>query len=414
MTKKKVFLLADIGSDKSGFYHVGDEAMFLANLERYKKNGVEVFASSRLISHPELKNHEVLDIYILNLFQFIKLVASAFTLRFTGINIFPKFFRKTVKTLVSCDVLHISGGGNITSLWSGHIYYRSLMVLISKLYGRQVILTSQSIGPIIEFGHKIILRFILNTVDYIGVRDKSFSYQTLRLLGINPRLIHFNYDDALFWLTNINKNLKNENKSFFRLGLSLHDPNNNKITNELTDLVSKFIKKYKNIKIYLIPHMFTTQDGHDIKYMAEISQKIISNRIEVANYEYLKKMPRQWSLAKKIRSISGKMDFVIASRYHGLVFALSSQTPCLAINYDNDYYKGKNTGLIETLNRKPGDFIVDFGHIKSDYMLSKFTKIYSQRNRIQEKLRNYLIKAYEQDKKTKDCIYRLEWNSFKI
>ena len=42
---KKLFIVADIGLNKSEGYHVGDEAMFLANLERYLKLGGWVVGS---------------------------------------------------------------------------------------------------------------------------------------------------------------------------------------------------------------------------------------------------------------------------------------------------------------------------------------------------------------------------------
>ena len=132
MNKKTVFLLGDIGKDKHGLYHVGDEAMFLSNLESYQKLHINVFASSRSISHKDLLKNEVLDIYITNLFQFLILTSKSLLLRYLSVNTFPVFFRNTIKALTTADVLHISGGGNITSLWSGHIYYRSFMIFLAK------------------------------------------------------------------------------------------------------------------------------------------------------------------------------------------------------------------------------------------------------------------------------------------
>lgn len=410
MIKKRVFLLGDIGNDKSGFYHVGDEAMFLSNLENYKKEVVEVFASSRKICHSELKNHEVLDIYILNLYQFMRLVFNSILFRFFNINKFPEFFKKTVNTLITCDTLHISGGGNLTSLWQGHIYYRSLMIIIAKLYGKKVILTSQSLGPISKFNHKIILHFILNKVDYLGIRDKNFSVKTIKMLGINKSLVHFNYDDALFWQSTNKPNSKHN--KFVNIGISLHDPKNAKITSEIADFLSKLANKYQKINFFIIPHMFDSNNGYDVKYAHFIMKGVKNSKIKIIDHKYLK--TNKASFAKQIRKISGKMDMIVASRYHGLVFAISSQIPFLAINYDGNYYKGKNSGLVEIFTQKYKDFVVDFSNIKSDYILSKFNKIYSQRQVISQNLRNLLVKAHDENKKTKNSIYRLEWNSIKI
>ena len=409
--KKKVFLLADIGTGKNGFYHVGDEAMFLSNLEKYREMGVEVFASSRSVSHPTLTNHEVLDIYILNIFHFIKLVVYAFFLRFFGLNMFPKFFRKTVKTLTSCDVLHISGGGNITSLWPGHIYYRSLMIFIAKLYGKKVILTGQSVGPITRISLKYILYFALNAADYIGIREKKLSLKTIDILKIKKDIVHFNYDDALFW--QVNTKQKTISKKVVNLGISLHDPKNVKITMEMSEFLAKILRKYKNLNLFVIPHMIDSKDDQDISFALSITRRLNSKRIKVVDFKYLNKIKGS-TYANKIRSITAKMDLIVASRYHGLVFAVSSLVPCLAINYDDDYYRGKNTGFLETVTGQYKDFVIDFRHIKSDYILSKFNKIYLNQKVISVSFRNFLNKAYEEDKKTKNLIYRLEWNAFKI
>src|SRR3989339_892100 len=119
---KKVFVLADIGEDNNKSYHIGDEAMFLNNLRKYKSRNIEVSASSRSISHNTLGFNEVLDIYIKNVFTLFYLIICIYLLRFLKINIFPLRFQKTVSELVSSDLLHISGGGNLNSFWAGHIY----------------------------------------------------------------------------------------------------------------------------------------------------------------------------------------------------------------------------------------------------------------------------------------------------
>jgi polysaccharide pyruvyl transferase WcaK-like protein len=208
MKKIKVFLLGDIGRDKKSLYHVGDEAMFLSNLECYQSKVIfEISASSRSISHQNLKINEFLDIYILNPLQFIKLLIQAVLFKYLKINLFPNFFKPTVIALSNSDVLHVSGGGNINSLWSGHVYYRSLMIFIAKLFNKKIILTSQTIGPITKTSHKLILCWILNMANYIGVRDKEFSFNELKKLSVSKKIIHFNFDDALLW-----KNIKGVSK----------------------------------------------------------------------------------------------------------------------------------------------------------------------------------------------------------
>lgn len=411
MKTTRVFLLGDIGSDKNGLYHVGDESMFLSNLEKYLKlSNFEISASSRSISHSSLKINEYLDIYIPNLWQFIKLIFQSYLLKYFKINLFPSFFKPTVLSLIKSDILHISGGGNINSLWSGHIYYRALMIFLAHLFNKTIILTSQTIGPITHPIHKHILKIIFKKANYIGVRDKKFSYDQLLNLCVDKKYIYFNYDDALLWK---NKNIKKDNK-ILKIGISLHDPKNSNISKQLEFFIENIYKEYKNINIYLIPHLLDKKDNFDVKFMTKLVKDINSHKIKVINYNFLTKSNRSIEIAEKIKRITNDMDLMIASRYHGLVFALSASTPSLSINYDKNYYQAKNTGILKQFFKDVEKFVVDFDDIKSDYMLSKTKTLIKKRERISKHISKKLIKIYAQDKKNQNHIYRLERNSLKI
>lgn len=411
MRKIKVFLLGDIGRGKNDLYHVGDEAMFLSNLEYYQsKDKFEISASSRTISHQNLNIREYLDIYILSLLQFIKLLIQAVLFKYLKINLFPNFFKPTVIALSNSDVLHISGGGNINSLWSGHIYYRSLMIFIAKLFNKKIILTSQTIGPITKTLHKLILYWVLNMADYIGVRDRKFSFDELKKLNINKKIIHFNFDDALLW-----RNMNGVNKHInLNISISLHDPKDKKVAKQLKLFITQIHNKYKNYNIYLIPHFLDSKNNYDVKYMASLVKNIKSTKIKLITLKRLSKGIQNIEIAEKIRSLTNNMDLIISSRYHGLVFGLSASIPCLAINYDKNYYHAKNTGLMKQFTDDTDKFVVDISDIKSDYMLSKFDNLVTNRNKISKQISNRLKETYDQDKKTKNSIYRLERNSIKI
>ena len=56
----------------------------------------------------------------------------------------------------------------------------------------------------------------------------------------------------------------------------------------------------------------------------------------------------------KMRNIIEQATFVIANRYHPVVFSLGAKTPVLGI-YVNDLYKQKLQGTYEVLNINPDD-----------------------------------------------------------
>ena len=60
-----------------------------------------------------------------------------------------------------------------------------------------------------------------------------------------------------------------------------------------------------------------------------------------------------------IKFMYSKMDMVITTRYHGLVFAASSGVETYVINYD-EYYSQKNRGFVEQFDRVDKNELIHF------------------------------------------------------
>ncbi|HCR35775.1 hypothetical protein A2130_00630 [Candidatus Woesebacteria bacterium GWC2_33_12] len=381
---KKVFVLADIGEDNNKSYHIGDEAMFLNNLRKYKSRNIEVSASSRSISHNTLGFNEVLDIYIKNVFTLFYLIICIYLLRFLKINIFPLRFQKTVSELVSSDLLHISGGGNLNSFWAGHIYYRYLMISLATIFNKSVILTSQTIGPLTNHFHKFLLKLCLKNAKSIGVRDID-SQKELAKLGVSESKISMSIDDAQSFNVSNNKiidRILSTNNSFFKIGVSVHQWS--KFTNYkfFNNMFYKIGELDPGISFTLIPHFFDNKDGFDVNFMNNI-MKGVKNNVQFIKYQTLKQIEKETKLtfAEIIKVISSKMQMVISSRYHGLVFALSSNIPVLAINYDN-YYTMKNNAILSIYFKNLKKYSVNYNKIVLFSILNKVKYIINNRKQI--------------------------------
>ena len=72
---------------------------------------------------------------------------------------------------------------------------------------------------------------------------------------------------------------------------------------------------------------------------------------------------------------------VISSRYHGLVFALSSNIPVLAINYDN-YYTMKNNAILSIYFKNLKKYSVNYNKIVLFSILNKVKYIINNRKQI--------------------------------
>ncbi len=400
---KKVFLLADIGTGKNKSYHVGDEAMFLQNLRRYQSVAIKVSASSRSISHQGLGFKEVLDIYITNILMLFYLVFCVYVLRFFKLNLFPEFFRKTAQELVSSDLLHVAGGGNLNSLWPGHIYYRFLMITLAAAFNKEIILTSQTIGPITTKFHEFLLSHCLKKVKIIEIRDFAYSRDVLINLRVNKSKIRTVIDDAYDFKVKTDKKTNqrifdkfpHDNRKM-KIGISMHEWPTSKHFQVIKQVFIRLMQNYPNAYFFSIPHNFDDKDGLDTKFMARLIGRD-KKRVGLFDYKIIESLAKETKLtsAEIIKLITANMDFVISSRYHGLVFALSSNVPVLAINYDK-YYSVKNNGLLDNFFENVEGYTVSISEIEN--ALDKAKKIIDNRKIIAIELKaknKKLISKYE-------------------
>lgn len=377
--KKHVFLLADIGFGRHNSFHVGDEAMFFCNVHRYLENNYNIVASSRSLSHKSDKFTEVLDVYITSNAFFLWLLFCAVVLKYFNINLFPRKFKSTVKGLIKCDLLHISGGGNLNSFWPGHIYYRCLMIYLANLFNIPIIMTSQTIGPINYRFHKIILGWALNKVKFIGLRDNKFSKLYLKKSAVIKPFVDLMMDDALrmdakSFADNDRLNTVFEKTKYqINIGLSLHAWQDAPNHGQITAILAKTIKRYPNAKFFAIPHLIDKEDGGDINLMKKLLKNSSIEKFQIFDYKDMIEISKNnESIPSLVFYLTSKMDIVISSRYHGLVFSCASSTPAIAIN-NNEYYRAKNEGLLSIYYDKP--FIIDpnsdFLNILSTVLLNK-------------------------------------------
>jgi polysaccharide pyruvyl transferase WcaK-like protein len=387
MIQKNVFIIADIGLGQNRSFHVGDEAMFISNVQRYKKFGYNISASSRSISHSSKDFTECLDVYIKSSVMFLRLVSCAFVLKSTNINLFPKFFKITVYALINSQLLHISGGGNIVSLWPGHIYYRCLMIIIARLYKIPVILTSQTIGPITNRFHKFILSWVLNLVKFIGVRDKSESILQLEKLEISFPEIIYMPDDATYLDSSASESLLPLVKNpHVKIGLSLHHwlPDDN---DKMSELMTGISRDFPDAHFYLIPHGFDDKNGIDVKFMLDVTNNIPKDRVHKFLFEDLYKKEDILKTSILIKNITSGMDILLTTRYHGLIFALSTNIPVIALNYDH-YCQIKNKGALNLYLKNMDEYYLDYHDFSSKNLTPLISRIFLNKARIERDLKD--------------------------
>ena len=333
---KSVLIIADIGIDADGYYHVGDHAMFINNLRKYGEKQYSIWATTRNVGPPSMQYIQLADLRIPSFGQFIKNVGKLLVLYIFNVNLFPKSFKKTLEIIKKIDRIHISGGGNLNSLWPGHLYYRTFISFLGTIHRKEIYISGQTIGPIKSAWHRIALNIILLWAKEIGIRDTAYSYQYIP--SVFKKKTRIFIDDAHSLLPY--KKRVTENNGKIKLGLSLHEwieKGDNK--NKLKNIIQR-IRLNKKIEFYIIPHVISKNGKDDIDYMMEI----VESPKHIIDHDFLYKQSDNvddWpSIVKKVTS---EMDLLLCTRYHAHVFALSTSTISVSIDMD-EYYQAKNRG----------------------------------------------------------------------
>jgi len=308
MKKKTVFLVGDIGSDSRGYFHVGDEAMWVANADRYLSKNWNVIASSRDSNDVYKEVQFISDVLIKDGKRYNKLITQEGISDNTDIH----------SAIHGSNIVHISGGGNINNLWIGHFYYRCYILHLAHLYRKPVVITSQTVGPLNNAQLKLLGKYTRNVIHF-GLRDICKSVNLVEQAGFSKSIVFVGPDDAV----NIAHDQNILNKKY--VSVSVHD-------NE-SKLASIHNIYDRNDEKCIIPHVFDDSSYEGEKFGINICDMVLSQMTKDAKVDYILNMTKQSKL-------------VITTRYHAAVFALMLGIPTIML-YKDDYYKTKFQGLID-------------------------------------------------------------------
>ncbi|WP_058486745.1 polysaccharide pyruvyl transferase CsaB [Defluviitalea phaphyphila] len=330
-----------------GFDNTGDEAVMYSIIKTLKE--------------------EIEDIHITVLSNNPKKTASTYDVE--AVNRWK--YNDIISALKKADIL-ISGGGSllqdITS-WKSIFYYLSI-VIIAKLLGKKVVFYAQGIGPIYKKINKILVRLIVNKVDYISVRDKQ-SKQELIDMGIK-KSIDVVADPVLKLNVNVSKRVTNYDKK--RLGVYLREwEKEDKFLEKIKDILKWFSKQ--DWEIIFIPMHYPD----DIKISKEICKEI--NNATVFEGDYF---------PENILKITSTMDYVISMRLHGLIMAGAVGVPFLGLSYDP---KVKN--FVDTMGTGKS---IDIYNINVEDTISYLTWVINNLDELKEEIevnRNKLLELQD-------------------
>jgi polysaccharide pyruvyl transferase WcaK-like protein len=360
-----VLLFANIGTSPENFFHTGDEDMFLQTYYWYRhhfQDKVKIITLSSYLNHQSLVLEEYTNFIFPTNNYSRYLLALPLRLIWSKISRHDRLSQKErhfVELIKKVDIIHFCGGGNITSLFRNWMYYCYLIILLGKIFNKKIVLTSQTIGPI-NIKDYLSTLLILNLSQIIALREPRSNL--LKYGVFFPKIVHM-YDAAYSKDT---KPLPKNNQKI-SLGLSIYDlPGQKKV---IIRFLKYLTQKYP-IEIVIIPHVFNNESS-GLNYMNSIIQTLDIS-IKTINPRLKTDIKTQMSLPQKIKTLTAYCDILLTNRYHGAVYALANDTPCICL-YNNNYYKRKFSGVLSFIYKDTSRYLIDINTPDFSHQLKQKT-----------------------------------------
>jgi len=285
--------------------------------------------------------------------------------------------------------LFISGGGGLLQDSTGKgwsiLYYLGL-ILAAKTVKVPVMIYAQGIGPVNKQINKKLIKWILNKVDLITVRDKP-SKELLENLGVVKPSIYVN-SDPVFLLKKKNINNIIDRHPFIQqlinsdnrplIGVSVREYKGNGLESKsiFAQAADYLVENYQ-AKIIFLPFKF----DEDV-YSSEEILSLMKNKAEVLK---IKLEPEE------LLSVLSRLSLLVGVRLHSIIFSSIANIPFVAFNYDPKVkYFVEDLGLSELLLEIGEDISLKNIQEKVEYIRENNDKI---KDILLEKVNNLEEKA---------------------
>lgn len=262
--------------------------------------------------------------------------------------------------------------------------YDKIQWILAKRLGLRVVKYTTSIGPIHSLRTRWSAKFLLkHFCDYLILREYGCEKA---LVELNT---HINYEfspDVAFMLEKSDKEslkkLESINLSKGLIGISISFQLANKVPNyfqTMTTVCNFFLES--GFGLVLIANECSGRKGTDDKMLIDDMVQGLSNK----NYTIIDSVELR---SREIKSYISECDYIITSRYHTLIAAISQNIPTIALSWHLKYREALE--LVDA-----GEYVLENEKITPDNILALFEKMMHDKNSIERKMQknNQLIKS---------------------
>ncbi|MFC6353008.1 polysaccharide pyruvyl transferase family protein [Rothia nasimurium] len=365
----RILVLADLGQS---VYHVGDEAMGIATAAELTRRGYEVYIATRSVEHSQA--------YIGTATGYIKTldfpVPPAEREIFLGqvrqhLGGHPAAENITtfVRQVADMDGIVIAGGGNMNSATGHLLYERAAYALVAQAHEIPLVISGQSVGPVLTDADAETLRDMLSSAQLVGMRER-FSQAWARNAAIDSHLI---VDDATFY-QHQKRSLPGRPvvdlpEHYICATFSGLAPGQARVIGQLLDDMHR---EY-GLRTVFLPHMGEPlTDQGDVAVHAEIASHMFSNPVQLPMVH-----------ADDAVQVHRGAFIAVSTRYHPGVFSLSAGVPFVALLPDA-FTDMRVRGMMEQYGAE--NYAIPLALLNSDAPAEALHEVIQLRNELSETL----------------------------
>ena len=324
-------------------------------------------------------------------------VVSLFWKSFRKIGIDLSFLLKkgVLREYRNADLVVDIKGITFTDFFPSPLAYliHTLQLLLGVVLGKRVVKFTQEMGPFENKWNRFFAKLCLNRMDFILARsDRTKQY--VEQLGVK-RPVYVHPDTAFILDVAPDEELSAimEAEDLLEKPLIAVVPSRqidkrisekerrgkesqNSYTRAVARAADYLIEKWNATVLFLPNEISRVEEGYDDIYVA---RKILE---AVQKKEKVKLISKEYP-APLLKGLISRCDMAVVSRYHSMVAALSTATPCLVVGWGFKYSQ-----VMDRFGQSR--FICDFQTVTFDEMKGKLDELWHDRERVKSDLESRL------------------------
>jgi len=309
----------------------------------------------------------------------------------------PKHLREIAALYQNADLIVPVGGGYIRSR-KGLMHRLNIPLLLHPLLlgyllGKPTVLYAQSVGPFQNKFERVLVAFVLNRMTLIMLREDT-SVRLLASIGVTRNVTRA--VDSGFLLSSHQKVALRKtyhiSPTALLVGVTVRDW-----------LKGEAQQRYEQAVAQALDNVIETLHAHVVFIPQVTAAKGDDDRVVSWRVRDLMQNTRATTLISdtpnhhRIKALYDNLDILLGTRFHSVIFSLTSHVPVLAIEYEH-----KTSGIMRDLGLE--DWVVKIEDVTAAQLTALLQKLTQEQTSYQAHLTKTMPPYIEQAQKSADLL----------